>query len=199
MFINSFRAAQGNLKFTSSDITFLSNTTYADLAAFAGSTASIISCKNITISPPKAEPEMLFLLGTSAFVIGAATPVTGTFQNVVYDDKAWSEGKMSTTLILTGNETDIPDFLRMVTGVGTASGSASYKRHTFGNTVATETRTITGAIVLDLNNGSERMEVLLNNPYMVMGDIKLTGADGHYEVDVDAHCLPQNFVIDVKN
>ena len=50
-----------------------------------------------------------------------------------------------------------------------------------------------------LNNGSEDMSVGMSNLWVTkMGDIKPTGADGHFEVDFAMECLPQDGAIEWK-
>jgi len=102
-------------------------------------------------------------------------------------------------MVLVGDETNIPDFLALATGVGDATVSGTYHRHTFGDSTSAQTRVTVGAIILDLNNGSEELAVVLSNPIVNIGDIKPTGSSGHYEIEFEARCLPKYFAMEVKD
>lgn len=194
--IPQFSAAQGVLKFDTSAVTFDESSSVGSKYATTATVAAIIDCKDITVTPPKSEAEMVNLLGQESVTVGAGIPVSGSFQNAIYDEKAWADASMTCTLVLTGNETYLPDFLKLATASGTDVGS--YKRHTFGNNVSAQARNNAGSVILILNNGLEEMNVLMNKPIFNMGDIKPTGMDGHFEVSYEAKCLPKNFVIDIK-
>jgi len=190
--VRPIRASQGTLKFSTSQVTYdgsnpVGSETYAN---------TVIQCKNITVTPPKGETEIVHLIGQSATTVGAGVPATGSFQNNVFDEKSFGEASMTCTLVVSGSEAHLPDFIRLATGTGT--DVSSYKRHTFGDTTTNKTRNKDGAVILVLDNGYERMDILLNEPYFNVGDVKPTGMDGHFEIDFEAKCLPQDFVIDVK-
>ena len=195
--VPKFHAAQGTLKFDTAAITFDESNSVASKFATTATVAAIISCKDITVTTPKGEVEMVNLLGQETTTVGASVPASGNFQNAVYDQKSWSDASMTCTMVLTGDETNLPDFITLATGTGTSLGS--YHRHTFGDSTSSHTRNSAGAVVLVLDNGSEEVNVLMNTPYLNLGDIKPTGMDGHFEIDFEAKCLPKNFVIDIKD
>jgi len=191
-YIPHFSGAQGVLKYHTSAITFDESTALS--AETYGSV--VFSCKNVTLSVPKSETEIVQLIGQETVTVGAGIPATGTFQNCFMEEKATGEAKLTCTLILTGDETNMPDFLAFTTGVG-KTVATNYKRHTFGDSTSGQTRTTAGAIQLACKNGSEEWTAALANPYVKWGDVKPTAMDGHFEVEIEANCLPKNCVVDV--
>jgi len=195
--VTKFAAAQGVLKFDVQPVTYDGSSSVASKFASTATVAPIIACKDITVTLPKSESEMVHLLGQEATTVGAGVPVTGSFQNAVYDQKATTDASMSCTLVLTGDETNIPDFIQMACGTGLDVGS--YRRYTFGDATTNQKRITDGAVVLILDNGLEEVNVLLNEPFFNLGDVKPTGMDGHFEIDFEAKCLPKDCVIDIKD
>jgi len=190
-YIPLIHAAQGTLKFATSAVTFdetslLSSKTFAQ---------TIIQCKNISITPPKGEVEKVDLLGVETITVGANN-LGGTWQNAVFDEKAWSEATMTCTLILTADQTNQPDFMQLVAQPMSPTGG---KRFTFGSSDTNEGRIKVGAILLTLNNNSEQMDIVLLNPIVNAGDIKPTDMTGHFEMDFEAKVLPKGFAIDIKD
>lgn len=162
----------------------------------------VIQCKNLTITPPTTESEQVPLLGTSSTTVGDGVPSTGVFQNALQDFKNTTNGSISGTLALTlandGSNAVMPDFINMATGTGQEI-STTHHRHTFGDSTAGQEQLLTGGIFLVFDNGSTAGVVLLVNPTVNLGDIKPTGADGHFEIDFTANCLPCNFVLEVED
>lgn len=199
-YIPAFTAAQGNLAYVSSAPTFAAATAISAIANILD--LQVIQCKNLTITPPKGETEKVDLLGTESTTTGAGVPSTGVFQNAMFDEKPWSEGTLSGTMILTahndGTAAKLPDFLNLATGTGQAV-STTYHRHTFGDSTASQVRVLVGCILLNLDNNVEQVTVVVNAPHVNLGDIKPTGAGGHYELDFEAKCLPKDFIIEIKD
>lgn len=196
-FIPSFHAVQGILKYDSAAVTFSESAALDSFYASTATAAQIIACKNITITPPKGEAEIVQLLGTETATVGAGVPMSGTFQNAIYDEKSYSDATMTCTLILTGDPTNLPDFLQLACGAGQAISTTHY-RYAFGSSDSGETRVLTGSILLNCDNGTEEFNVVMNNPICNVGDIKPTSMEGHFEIDFEAKCLPKNFVLEGK-
>lgn len=192
-YIPHIQAAQGNIKFHNAPITFDASTALGDETY--GS--SVHSCKNMSLDFPKSDAEIVQLIGQTSKTVGAGIPATGTFQNAVLDIKAWGQPKFTATLVFTSDETNVPDFLRIVSGTGAAI-STTYRRHTFGDSNTNQSRVTNGALLCAFNNGSETTYAVLNNFVANWGQLKPTGTDGHFEVDIEATCLPEDCVADVK-
>jgi len=199
-FIPSFTGAQGNLAYVTSAPTYVAAGAIAAIANIMD--LQVIQCKNMTITYPKGEVEKIDLLGTESTTTGAGVPSTGVFQNACMDEKPYTNGKISGTLIFTvhndGAAAKLPDFIDLATGAGQAV-STTFHRHTFGDSTAGQTRVLVGAILLNLDNGTNNATAVLNAPYVMLGELKPSGADGHYEMDFEAECLPKNFALEVKD
>src|SRR3990167_5883007 len=184
--VTKISARKATLKFSSSAITFDTGTA---LNAETYGTLTLISAKNVTLSKPKSEVEKVDLLGESTVTIGAGNPRTGVFQNQIMDEKSYSNAKLTGTAVLRGDE----DFELLATGSGTAI-TGGYTRYSYGDSTATTgIRPIVGAVLFDLYNGSERFSGVMSNVYCNIGDIKPTGADGHFEVDFELTCAPEGY------
>lgn len=186
--VTSFKARHATVKISNSAVTY---DTATALNAETYGTGTIASFKNLTITPPKSEPEQIPLLGETAETIGAGLPSTGTFQNAAMDEKNWSNAKFSGTLVLRGDE----DFEALPLGGGTAI-TGGYTRYMAGASTASKTRVVTNALLFDFYNGSERVSCVFNDAICNFGDLKVTGPDGHFEIDVEGECLPKNFGIE---
>jgi len=192
-YIPTFHAAQGLLWYDTAEVTFTESAaldTYFETAT----TAQVVACKEITITPPKGETEKVDLLGTETTEDGAGVPITGTFQNAIFDEKSWSDATMTCTLILTGNAADIPDFFELACGAGLDIGTRH--RYSFGDSTTGQARSSLGAICLNLYNGVQEFNAVFNKPYVNVGDIKPTSMEGHFEVSFEVKCLAKNFVCD---
>ena len=201
-FIPSMHFAQGNLYYSITACTFAAAAAISANALIA-TTNQVIMAKNITFTPPKGAIEKVDLLGEESTTTGASVPSTGQFQNAIYDEKSWTDAKMAMTLVFTGHNdgaatTHLPDFIELITGVGQAV-STTHHRHTFGDATTGQTRNAAGCIFLVMKNGVEEVTIAMNNPYVNAGDIKPTGSDGHYEIDIEANCLCKNVVAEIKD
>jgi len=201
-FIPNFHFAQGNLYYSTSAVTYAAAAISAN--AVITTANQVIQAKNLTFTPPKGEVEVVNLLGAETTTMGAGIPSTGSFQNQIFDEKSWTEGILTGTLILTGHgdgasaTVNLPDFINLATGTVQAI-STTYHRHTFGDNTASQVRVTAGAVILIMKNAVEEVTLCLNTPYVNLGDIKPTGDDGYYEVDVEIKALAKNVVIEIKD
>ena len=179
------RARQGTLKYSTTAITFDAGT--ALNAETFGTT--VVTAKNLTLTKPKSEPKQIDLLGETAVTIGSNVPRTGTFQNAVMDEGAYTGAMLKGTALVRGDE----DFELLATGTGTAITGA-LTRYSYGDSTATTgTRNIVSAVLIDLYNGSERFSAVMVKSRVNIGDIKPTGTDGHWEADFELTCLPEDY------
>ena len=192
MAVTKISARKATIKFITSAVTFDTGTL---LNAETYSTLTVVSCKNVTLTKPKSEVEQVPLLGETSKTIGAGIPRTGTFQNSFMDEKNYSNASLTGTAVLRGDE----DWELFATGTGTTI-TGGYTRYSYGDSTATTgARPSAGAILVDLNNGSETFSAVLNTPFVNIGDIKPTGTDGHFEVDFEATCLPEDYADEFKD
>lgn len=174
-------ARESTVKFSTSAISIA--TTGPIDADFTGSAEGQV--KDLTITPPEGTVEKIDFLGE-----------TSGFQNAIYNEGSFGIAKVSGTLTMSGDE----QIIAFMGGSSGTSVTGGYTRYQFGLSTATKTRQTTGAILLNLENGSEELSFVLNNVmFTKIGDVKATGTDGHWEVAFEAECLPSNFYWEVKN
>ena len=185
------------MKFDSAAITFSEGAALDTFYASTATVAQLIAIKNITITPPKGETEVVQLLGVETVTVGSGVPSGGVFQNAIIDEKSWGEATLTATMIVNGNSVDLPDFIQLACGTGAAI-STTHLRYTFGSSAANEARVTVGSILLMCDNGAEEFNIVMNEPFMNIGDVKPTSMEGHFEIDFEAKCLPKDFVMEEK-
>jgi len=135
--------------------------------------------KNITITEPEGSIDKIDLLGEDA----------NNFQNAELDKKPFGLAKISGTLILDGDET----LETYAYGSGTTI-STTHTRYQAGDGSRTAC-----AFLVNLDDGTNEVNIVLNNAYITkIGDRKIT-ADGHWEVDFEAVCLPKDYYVEFKD
>jgi len=174
------RAARAIVNVDVDGVTVSTSATLASLFSVIQYTA-----KNIVITPPKGEVDQIDLLGETASTLGN----TLTFQNYLLEEKAFQPAKMTATILFDVIE---DRFDTMAGGVGVQVNSGNYSEYQYGASDSGSVRT-QGAVLVLFKHGSAIREILLNNAFIVLGDIKATGADGHIERDVELVCAGENF------
>lgn len=201
MAVTSYRAKQGTLAYATGAITW-DNSTPLDNETFTG---NINEIKDVTVTPPEMAYELINCIGKSAQTVGANSQTAGTatgvvagnFQNQAIQETAVGMAMISGTQVLNGNE-QFEDVLALGSGQSITGGYTRYKVGSFESSGAS-TRSTIGSFRLYLNNGSEETSVVLSNVYVKLGEIKPTGADGHYERDFELMCKASDFAIEWKD
>jgi hypothetical protein len=199
--ITNFRARQGTSSYASGAITW-SNSTKASDVAF---TANINELKNITVTYPEMEYEKVDFLGTSAQTVGANTEnlgastgiVAGRFQNQAIQDTAVGMWQVSGTQVVNGNP-QFEDVLGLGAGQAITGGNTRYKIGSF-ETDGSSSRSKIGSYRLFLNNGTQEECIVVSNVRVKLGELKPTGADGHYEREFELVALAKDGAIEFKN
>ena len=189
MVVTKFSARVAKIKYSSSAVTFDDSNALDS----ESTTATVASIKNVTIAIPQGEIEQIPLLGETTNTVGAGIPNTNTSQNAFLDEKNFGLCVVTGTMVVRGDE----DFEAMIVGAGTSVTGGT--RYTFGDSTSGKTRVTDGALIIDLDNGSEIITFALGNVLMNFGELKPTGADGHFEIDFEASCLPENFGFEYKD
>lgn len=154
-----------------------SNVTITGAAAldtfFSGGSAITGQMKDISITEPKGDMDKIDLLGTDA----------SGYQNAEAEEKPAVNGEVSGTLILDGDEVLESFFYD--------AGSAVAGTHTRYSPGLATVRKI--SMLLNLDDGTDEVNIALDNAYPTAKDMKVTGADGHFEITFTAKCLPRDF------
>lgn len=204
MAVTKFQARHCTAAYATGAITYDTSTALED-ETFTG---NISELKNLEITPPEQEVEQVRCLGNYQQTIGASHrtagtatgPTPGYWQNMAMTWKSASNWKASGTMVFTGDEQSVH-----ILGLGTSqaiAGTPAGTRYGIG-TLASGTafaQNMLGAIRAIYNNGSEETVVVMTNLWVSkMGPIKPTGADGHFEFDFEAECLPKDGAVEWAN
>ena len=199
MAISKFQARHGAVAYATSAVTWAVDATIDEV-----SMTGVSEVKDITITPPETGVEAVPLLGWKAQTLGVSQRAPPALTGVVAQNHQLralapttiTNWKFEGTLVLTGDEQ-----MQQILGLdaGTAIDSTDH-RYAVGNLTTTATywaKNMAGSMRIFLNNGTETMSVAITNLWVTkIGDIKPTGADGHFEVDFAAECLPQDGAIE---
>lgn len=179
-----FHARQCAARFSTTALTI--NTSATVITAIASGTAFSGLIKDVSVTPPEGAVEVVNLIGEDA----------AGFQNAVFEEKAFTGASIKGTMLMDSTESIEPLFA----GVGVQVATSASTRYQFGRSTAGATRVKIGAIGLALDNGTKAIGVLLNNVMITkLGDIKMTGTDGHWERDFEGMCLAKDYYEDFRN
>lgn len=171
-------------------------------------TSNIAELKNLEVEPPEQSVEQIKCagnfpqtIGANANTVGTATGVTpGYWQNMMMHQNSPTNWKVTGTAIFIGDEQ-----FAHVLGLGLSqaiAGSPAGTRYGIGTfTSGTAiTQNVIGGIRAIYNNDSETVTVMLTSVFITkQGPIKPTGAEGHFEMDFEAECLPHNGAVEFKD
>lgn len=167
-----FPVRKANFKYASG----ITITTSAALDTFfsAGTDFSGV-IKDASITPPNGAVSQENFAGEDA----------NGFQNARFNEDAFEGATMTGTMIV-----DSAEVLESLSYGTPTSVSTSHNRYRPGD----GSRPTDGAILLNLDNGTNECNYVLNNIVIEMiGDVKMTGTDGHWEQDFTIKCLPKDF------
>lgn len=178
-----YHARNATAKFSTSALTINTTNTIATAAGSATGFTSVL--KDVTVVPPEGAVELVNFLGE-----------TSGFQNALFEEKAYAAASISGTMVIDSAE----NLELLFGGTGTQIATNTYTRYQYGDSTTGKKRINVGAIFVGLDNGTDAMNVLLNNVFVTkLGDIKPTGTDGHWERGFEAMCLPKDYYEEFKN
>jgi len=202
--VSHIHSRQAALYVNNSAVTYAAATSIDQIA----DKGNVFKVKNLTITPPMSEVEKIDFWGSDALdTIGSGVPVTGTFQHQALNEKSWTEAKMSGTAVFSHDELgsttpagDSWEVLFCGNGIDVADDPA-FTRYAYGDmNTASGQRLRVGNLIAIWNNGSGISNCGMANVIVTkMGDIKLTGADGHWEFDFEAVCLARDFALELED
>ena len=202
--VTKFQARNLTAAYIITAVTYDASTAFEDETF----TANMPELKNMEVTLPEGDVETENFAGTYAQTIGASNrtpgvatgPTPGYFQNAMMYQKTVSNWKVSGTAIFTGDE----QFAHIL-GLGTSqavTGTPATTRYAIGDYASTGaiSHNLVGAIRAIYDNGTESAAVVLTNVFITKpGNIKPTGADGHFEFDFEGECLPKDGAIEFEN
>jgi len=169
---------------------------------------TVFKVKNLTITPPSSEVEKIDCWGSDVLdTVGSGVPTAGTFQHQTLSGKSWTEAKMSGTAVFSHDELGLTtpagdSFETLFSGNATdIADDPAFTRLSYGDMNTTNKQRLrVGNIIAVFNNGAGINNVAMANVMVTkMGDIKTTGADGHWEFDFEAVCLAKDYVYEVED
>ena len=191
----AFKAAETTVKLKVGAVTVSSSSNLASL--FTGTNDAIEQyMKNVTITPPEGGVEVQNLLGVDS----------NGFQNAFLDEKPYSAATLTGTLVVDRDSWD--DFSSQLESLiaypeTVTVDSTTYKRYQIGKmSDGSSVGRPTIAALVELKypytgSPSEHIVFLFNNALMTkIGDYRIGGPDGHWEVDIALTCLPKDFYIE---
>ena len=157
--------------------------------------------KNVTVTPPEGGVDKIDLLGVELDDTYEDTdPGKIGFQNALLDEKPYALATFTGTAVL-NRAGFFEDFID-ASSISLTSGTNTLDRFRFG-VVSTSTLGRPSIAVLVQNlypyigTATAKWNALLNNAYITkLGDYRISGADGHWEVDVTGVCLPKDFYLE---
>ena len=129
--------------------------------------------KDITVTEPIPDVDKIDLLGTDS----------SGFQNAELEEKPAAMVEISGTMILPGDEVSES----ILYGTSSQTGG-THTRYRSG--IATRRKI---AFLLNLDDSTDEVNYAGDNMLMTSKDVKVTGADGHYEVSTTIKGLPRDW------
>lgn len=173
-----FHARQAEFKHSTA--VSIASSTELDSQFSGGSSFSGV-IKDVTISPPEGDVEVISFLGEDG----------SGFQNQKFEESAFGEATIEGTLIV-----DSAEALETIAYGSGTTVSSTHTRYRAGD----GNRPTDAGILCNLDNGTDEVNVVLNNLRVTkLGDIKPTGTDGHWEMDFSAKCLASDYYLEYKD
>ena len=171
-----YHAKDCEFKYLTSPLASVSTAATLENQASAG-TAFTGSIKDVSITPPTGEVEQENFLGEDS----------NGFQHSRFNKSAFAAAEISGTLVV--EDFEMFEELFGGDGVETTADAIDESRYQYGN----NSRKV-GAIFAKLDNGSKYKSILMNGFYLTStGDISITDADGHWEMEFEGMCLPADY------
>ena len=185
-----WRAPHGAIKVADASTITIDSSTLLD-TEFSTATATTVSgfMKNITISSPEGNVEMVNLLGVDA----------NSFQNALLDEKPFGLAELSGTLVLAGDEILEHNSKHLFFGTATTIAT-THSRYQPGKTTTGNFNRPKSSWLVNLDDGTDEVNIVLDNAVITkVGDKKIDSADGHWEMEVTVKCLPKDYYEEIKD
>jgi len=147
---------------------------------FGSATAMQADLKGVEITEPEMAVEKIDLLGDDA----------NSFQNADVEEKPAGMAEISGTMVLRGDETGLE--IEGYEASSSPGGTHTRYQRSGGNRKKV-------SILVNLDDSTDEVNIVLADAWITSWDRKLTGADGHWEVTFSATCLAKNYYFEMKD
>jgi len=147
------------------------NTYKEQFLAASGSADYSAYIKDISVTPPEMEVELIHTLGETA----------KGFQNTFLEEKPETMAKLTATLIMQGDEV----FESGMTGAAGKSGYTDYMYNT--------TKRKDMAYLVNFTDTVDEVSLVFKGGILKLGERKPTGIDGHWEQAIEIMCTPDDY------
>ena len=130
--------------------------------------------KDISVTEQTGDTDIINLLGTDS---------TG-YQNAEMEEKPAGLVEVQATMVLPGDEV-VEQFVYDTNGSTVTGG---YTRYRSGKALRRKV-----SLCLRLTDGTDEVAYAATNALLSAKDVKVTGADGHFEATMTLKCLPRDF------
>lgn len=166
-------AREASIKMALASAITISSTTALGVQFGSGTATAIAGImKDITVTESVSEVDQIDLLGEDA----------NGFQNVEGEEKPYGMVEVAGTMILPGDEV-IETYI-----YDSSTTSVGYTRYRQGN--GTRKRV---ALLIDLSDGTDEVAYAGTNGWLTAKEVKVTGADGHFEATGTFKFLPRDW------
>ena len=169
-------------------VTTVNQTALLDGQTFANDNQFEGLLKSVTITDPEGAIDQQDFLGVDA----------NGFQNAALHEKPFGMAKISGTLVVPSiYDTSVIPFELNAYGDGTSTPtvSSTHTRWQSGD----NNRAACSILVNIVSGATYEVIVLLNNAFITkLGDRKISGPDGQWEMEFEAICLPKDYYVEIK-
>jgi len=187
--VKIWKARESNIKLASaSDVDFsATDKTLEEIidAASGGTTILTARAKNVTVVEPEGDVDKIDLLGED----------TNGFQNAELEEKPYGLAQITGTLVFSDAES-LEAFAGNADTVTVSDGdySGTYKRYRIGDGNRQDVVAVITLKSVSNSSITDYVAFALDNAKITrIGDIRISGADGHWEQDFKIVCLPRDF------
>ena len=176
-----WKASEASIKMAlASNITITSATALHTLFTSGSSSSLDVDMKGIEITAPEMSVEKIDLVGQD----------TNGIQNAEIEEKPAGLAKLTSTLILRGDEGALETY-GFESSTTVTGGYTRYQRKNASRKKV--------SVLVNLDDGTDAVNILLHDCFITTMSPKLTGADGHFEIEFAVETKATNYYEEFKN
>lgn len=175
-----WKAREGVIKIADTSTVTITNAAALD-TFFGSGSAMEADMKGIEITEPETTVDKIDLLGQD----------TNSFQNADFEEKPAGVASITGTMVLRGDESGLDQWSYDAASI---AGPAGFTRLQIGSGTGNQ-----ASLLVNLDDGTDEVNLVLDNAFITTRDKKLTGSDGHWEVSFSATCLARDYFVEFKD